>query len=203
MIPTSLKSNFWKISVVTSVVSGSYFLGSVFLYGTNFYIFDAIWRMSIIVAAIFILRFNPNFQLRQYLSLGVLFVLEYILYKVFSPSVSFLSMSISAILAPLAEELFFRGWVMNQIEGSKKEKIVYSSIFFSLYHLKNTFVLTPFSLAYQLLYALLVAGPVLGWIRLRYDSIFASIVFHSVNNSLAELMTTRIFPALMKRSKNF
>lgn len=203
MIPSPLRKNFWKICLTLIVVSGSYGVASLFLQGITFYVFDAIWRISVVGWIIGFCKFHLNLSKRQYLALSILFLTEFSVYRYLAPSFPIIRIFISVIGAPLLEELLFRGWIMDRIEGAERDKILYSSLFFSLYHLKNVFVLSPLALLYQLLYAGLIVGPLFGWVRLRYKTLFTSILLHSGNNCVADVITARISPLLMQRKKNF
>lgn len=192
-----------KISITIALVSISFFLGSVFLKGSFFYIFDAIWRLSIIFFVVIVAKFRPGISTRQWFTVMLLFCIEIIVYMFLVPKMPFIRIAISVVFAPIVEELLFRGWVIQRIEGNTKQKILYSSIFFGLYHLKNAYVLTLPSLIYQIGYAGLFVGPLFAWVRLRYNSIFASIILHSGNNTFADAITPKFFPFLIKRNVQF
>ena len=85
----------------------------------------------------------------------------------------------AAILAPITEEILFRGWIQESLRPyGKKFAILGSAILFGLFH--GNLLQTP--------YAFLV-GLVLGWVALEY-SIYWAIGLHMFNNLvLADLMT--------------
>ncbi|MBP9699845.1 CPBP family intramembrane metalloprotease [Candidatus Woesebacteria bacterium] len=196
-------NSLFKISATIALVSISYFLGSVFLKGGFFYIFDAIWRLSIIFFVVVVAKFKPGISTQQWFIVILLFCIELIVYAFLAPTMPLIRIAISVVFAPILEELLFRGWVINKIEGSNKEKILYSSIFFGVYHLKNAYVLTLPALIYQIGYAAVFVGPIFAWVRLRYNSIFASIILHSGNNAVADTITPKFFPLLVKRNIHF
>jgi membrane protease YdiL (CAAX protease family) len=190
------------ISGVVFLVSGSYFLGSVFLHGFPFYVFDMLWRATCI-GAVLISGFRPTVSPKQWGILLVVFCIEFLFYYFLSPEFPLYRILISIVLAPILEEFLFRGWVISKIEGSRKRKVLVSSLFFSLYHLKNAFVLTPLALIYQLLYAGFIVGPLFAWARLHFDTVFASILLHSGNNTIADVITPKLFPFIGKRTRYF
>ncbi|HUV42945.1 MAG TPA: CPBP family intramembrane glutamic endopeptidase [Patescibacteria group bacterium] len=184
---------FWFLIV------SSFLVASICFVRENFLFFELLWRVSIIAGVYFFGRPRFSFTRKQWITLLLIFILTFGITRVFSSSHSFLYSLLAVILGPLAEEMFFRGWLISRLEGSKRDKIVKSSFLFSLYHLKNAFLLPPLALAYQLLYSGLVIGPIFAWVRLRYDSLFPSIVLHSVNNTIGLTITERFFPSIIKR----
>lgn len=86
------------------------------------------------------------------------------------------------ILAPLAEELVFRGAILRTLLGLFGQRwhwaaIVISACLFGVAHLN-----VP-----QGVHAMLI-GLLLGWMYYRTDSIFPGVVFHWVNNTVAYLL---------------
>lgn len=184
------------------LVSLSYFLGSVFLHGNMFYLFDTCWRIVTILAVLFIGKLDIRITRKQFLLLCILFVTEMIVYTLFSKQTIVL-VAISLMLAPILEEILFRGWVIESIDGTSNQKIILSSILFALYHLKNARVLTLSALLYQIFYAGVIIGPILAWIRIRTGSIFAGILLHSANNLIADIITPHLIPFIAKRRDDF
>lgn len=115
----------------------------------------------------------------------------------------FIRVLISVAFAPILEELFFRGWMIDKIEGSVIKKVIISSVFFSLYHLKNLNVLSTPALLTQMIYAGFLVGPLFAYVRLKYDSIFVPIMLHSGNNAFADIVTSRVIPGITKRQELF
>ena len=84
------------------------------------------------------------------------------------------------LLAPLAEELVFRGAILRSLLRWTKQPwvaIAISAIFFAAAHLNPA----------QLPHAFLV-GLLLGWMFYRTDSIVPCVVYHWVNNTVAYVM---------------
>ena len=84
------------------------------------------------------------------------------------------------LLAPLAEELVFRGAILRSLlkwTSRPWVAITISSIFFAAAHLNPA----------QLPHAFLV-GLLLGWMYYRTDSIVPCVVYHWVNNTVAYVM---------------
>ena len=84
------------------------------------------------------------------------------------------------LLAPLAEELVFRGAVLRALLRWKSNPwvgIVISALLFALIHMNPV----------QMPHAFLV-GLLLGWMYYRTDSIVPGVVFHWVNNTVAYVL---------------
>ena len=84
------------------------------------------------------------------------------------------------LLAPLAEELVFRGAVLRALLRWKSNPgvgIVISALLFALIHANPV----------QMPHAFLV-GLLLGWMYYRTDSIVPGVVFHWVNNTVAYVL---------------
>ena len=92
------------------------------------------------------------------------------------------------ILAPLAEEVIFRGAVLRTMlehwEGSKRwTAIIISALLFGIAHMNPA----------QIPHAFLM-GVLLGWLYERSRSLIPSVVLHCANNTIAYLMTAA-YPA--------
>ena len=87
------------------------------------------------------------------------------------------------IVAPVTEELLFRGWLMRDLAEryGPRAGLLWSSILFGLVHLEPTAVL----------YAT-VAGVVLGAVALKTGSTLASIAMHAGVNALPLLVPTTL-----------
>ena len=84
------------------------------------------------------------------------------------------------LLAPLTEEMVFRGAVLRSLLQWKQNPwvgIVISAILFALIHMNPV----------QMPHAFLV-GLLLGWMYYRTDSIIPGVVYHWVNNTVAYVM---------------
>lgn len=81
-------------------------------------------------------------------------------------------------LPGLAEELFFRGWVLRRLELAQGRGVALamSSLLFGLFHVE------PIHAS-----AAAVMGLFLGWVVLRTRNLWPAIVAHAVNNALAAL----------------
>lgn len=93
-----------------------------------------------------------------------------------------------AILAPLAEELFFRGILFRAYLDTKGPLVAYalSSLIFSLLHLNL-----------QAAPALFVLGLLLAWLYRRTGSLTPAIIAHGFNNAIAFLILRYVdLPAL-------
>lgn len=88
--------------------------------------------------------------------------------------VAYLSI-ILIIVTPVAEELFFRGYVYTTLRSrwGKKESLVISGLIFSLFHFYIIQFLPVF-----------VAGCLLAWVYEKTKSLIPSIVAHAVVNGI-------------------
>lgn len=86
-----------------------------------------------------------------------------------------------AILAPLAEEIVFRGAIVGRLAQVAKNRwaaILVSALLFALVH--GNPVQMPHAF---------VIGVFLGWLFLRTGSIIPGVVFHWMNNTIAYFLT--------------
>ena len=86
------------------------------------------------------------------------------------------------LLAPLAEEMVFRGAVLRSLLRWKENPwigIVISAVLFAVIHMNPA----------QMPHAFLI-GLLLGWLYYRTDSIVPGVVYHWVNNTVAYVMYT-------------
>ena len=96
-----------------------------------------------------------------------------------SIDIAFLFLSV-AIVTPIAEELFFRGYVLdaiNRIHGDWTA-IIWSAMLFGLVHVD------PFTMGQAFM-----GGIIYGWIRMRTGSLLPSIACHMMWNMLALVVT--------------
>jgi membrane protease YdiL (CAAX protease family) len=89
-----------------------------------------------------------------------------------------LSLAVLAFLAPLVEELVFRGLLYGWLEGrwGRSVALVVSSLAFAGAHIEPAHMLLVLPL-----------GVLFGWLRLRTGSVVPSIVSHMANNAMAVL----------------
>ena len=92
------------------------------------------------------------------------------------PPLFMASLMLMGVLAPLVEEMVFRGLLYGWLSGmwGGWSAWIISSICFAAAHLEPAHVLLVLPL-----------GLWLGWLRRRTDSLWPSLVAHMVNNSLA------------------
>ena len=84
------------------------------------------------------------------------------------------------LLAPLAEELVFRGAILRALLRWKSNPwigIVISALLFALIHMNPA----------QMPHAFLI-GILLGWMYYRTDSIIPGVIYHWINNTVAYVM---------------
>ena len=96
-----------------------------------------------------------------------------------SLDIAFLILSV-AIVTPIAEELFFRGYLLDAINRKHGDwtAIILSSILFGLVHIDPFVVGSAF-----------MGGVIYGWIRMRTGSLLPSIACHMMWNMLALVLT--------------
>jgi uncharacterized protein len=87
-----------------------------------------------------------------------------------------LSLLLLAVLAPLVEELVFRGLLYGWLAGRWGKNVgwIVSSLAFAAAHAEPAHIILVFPL-----------GLLFGWLRQRTDSLLPSLVAHVANNSLA------------------
>ena len=86
------------------------------------------------------------------------------------------SLFVLAVLAPLVEELIFRGLLYGWIEGrwGSRAAVALSTAAFALAHIEPAHIVLVAPL-----------GLLFGWLRWRTDSILPSLFAHVANNSMA------------------
>ncbi len=89
---------------------------------------------------------------------------------------AFLTVLGVGIFIPFFEEILFRGWLFDRLEHllSSKYALIITSIMFGLVHGQYHGVI---------LLLTIVSGFVLGFIRLRTNSLWPSIILHAINNT--------------------
>jgi membrane protease YdiL (CAAX protease family) len=81
-----------------------------------------------------------------------------------------------AIVAPIIEELFFRGFIFNSLQK------VYSP---NLTNLVASLIFACIHLQFNVIIPLFILGYIIGHIRIKTNSVIPCITFHIINNSLA------------------
>ena len=99
----------------------------------------------------------------------------------------------AAVLAPIGEELFFRGFTTTAWAraAGPRPAIVRGAVFFALVHVLTLFDATFAEGASRALYAfvaLLPVGVVLGWLFLTRRSLYAAIGLHAAFNGIQILL---------------
>ena len=96
-----------------------------------------------------------------------------------SIDIAFLFLSV-AIVTPIAEELFFRGYVLDAINRKHGDwtAIIWSAMLFGLVHVD------PFTMGQAFM-----GGIIYGWIRMRTGSLLPAIACHMMWNMLALVVT--------------
>ncbi len=90
------------------------------------------------------------------------------------------------ILAPISEEIVFRGWCINLLKRyGKLTAIIISALAFGLYHAN----------IYQSGAAFII-GLLYGYLAIRYESLWPSIILHIINNTLSTISSVDIIVQL-------
>ncbi|MBT7484280.1 CPBP family intramembrane metalloprotease [Candidatus Peregrinibacteria bacterium] len=91
---------------------------------------------------------------------------------------------IIVLIAPLVEELFFRGYIHQVLK--KYTNVLGGSI-------GSALIFTLFHFEFQVFIPIFILGLVLSWLFERTGSIWTPICFHMLNNGLAFLIEVAIF----------
>jgi membrane protease YdiL (CAAX protease family) len=86
------------------------------------------------------------------------------------------------IAAPLYEEVFFRGFMFKGIENSRAGPIaavVITSLAWAALHVQYNFVI---------IVSIFTGGLILGWARIKTNSIYIPIAMHVLQNLLATIV---------------
>jgi membrane protease YdiL (CAAX protease family) len=93
-------------------------------------------------------------------------------------------LSISLLFAPIYEEIIFRGIILFAL--LKKlvvwKAVLFSSLLFGVWHLKNIFYLDSYELAYQIVYTSLFFAPLMAFLTIKMRSIWPVVILHYFNN---------------------
>lgn len=103
------------------------------------------------------------------------------------PSSSYLTI----LFAPIYEEILFRGVIFAALlkKFTTKKAIIYASILFGLWHLKNIFFLDQQHLASQMLYTGIIFAPIMCYITYKTKTIWIATILHYTNNLVAFVLT--------------
>ena len=130
--------------------------------------------------------FNPNMILGGLIWLiSVQVVIEPIsLYLPVSESVAgqgFWAIVTALFFAPIFEELIFRGLILESLLRRHRRlfSVIVSSLLFAIVHFQPSVMFSAF-----------VSGLILGTIYLHTNSIFSTIILHSINNAIAFSLIT-------------
>lgn len=99
----------------------------------------------------------------------------------------FIGLLTAVILAPLTEDTIFRGYVLEMFnERSKKwTAIIISSLIFAIIHFQ---FFGPGLTVYMLFWSILT-----GYLYVRFNNIYPSLLFHGLNNVWAYILVPMIF----------
>jgi len=128
--------------------------------------------------------FSPGIQITLVTLLYVMTTLGYYFSVQLTGKIDGYSPSVSLLFVPIYEEIIFRGLGLKFFEHhyGKMRAVLFSSVLFGLWHLKNIFWLTPDHLQSQILYTSLFFSPITCLITLKVRSIWPAVVIHYLNN---------------------
>jgi membrane protease YdiL (CAAX protease family) len=91
------------------------------------------------------------------------------------------------LFAPIYEEIIFRGVILSALlrRNSRAVAIFFTSFLFGIWHLKNIFFLDFTNLSAQIFYTGFIFGPILGFLVLKFRTIWPGAIFHFANNLVA------------------
>jgi len=187
---------------ITLIVIITYLLITRFLKKITYFSFDTLWRVGTMLVIYFLFPKIINLTPNQITTLAIIIAVNFVICMLFSLQKSIYFHLIGIFFAPVMEEMLFRGVVFSAVEGSFEKKVIITSLLFSLYHIKNIFVLRPFALGYQMIYAFFFSIPIC-FIAFKTQSLFWPIALHSINNMFAATISNRMYPTFFERKKSF
>lgn len=92
----------------------------------------------------------------------------------------------ATLFAPVYEEMLFRGVILTVLLSRFKvwKAIVFSSLLFGLWHLKNLVFMDVPSVLHQVCYTGLVFGPLMAWVTYRTKTVWVAACIHYLNNAV-------------------
>ena len=92
--------------------------------------------------------------------------------------------NVSIIFAPIYEEIIFRGILLKYFDRNFGfvRAIIWVSVLFGIWHLKNIFWIDASTLTKQVLYTALFFSPITCWITWKTRSIWPAVIVHYLNN---------------------
>ncbi len=153
------------------------------------YCFRELWRRNRPMTAGSFFGLLVVFLSGQALALGVQWLLALMgmdMSEAVDVSTDSVSMFLYAcILAPISEEILFRGLILRSFQPFGKKFAIFASAFlFGIYH--GNFIQSPFAF---------VVGLVLGYVAVEY-SMFWSILLHAINNMVLGDLIPRLLAPL-------
>ena len=100
------------------------------------------------------------------------------------------SFYLETLFAPIYEEIIFRGVILGILlrHFSITKAIIYSSLLFGLWHLKNIFFVDTIDLLKQICYTGFIFGPIMCMITYKTKTIWISTIIHYLNNGISFFM---------------
>ena len=90
----------------------------------------------------------------------------------------------SILFAPIYEEIIFRGFIFSALlqNTTTKKAFIFGSVLFGLWHTKNIFFMDQSHFISQIIYPMLVFGPIMYVITYKTKTIWIGSIVHYANN---------------------
>lgn len=100
------------------------------------------------------------------------------------------SFYLETLFAPIYEEIIFRGIIPGLLlkHYSLAKAILFASLLFGLWHLKNIFFIDTVELLKQICYTGFIFAPIMCLITYKTKTIWIASIIHYVNNGIAFFM---------------
>ncbi|MBV5282383.1 MAG: CPBP family intramembrane metalloprotease [Paludibacter sp.] len=97
---------------------------------------------------------------------------------------------LETLFAPIYEEIIFRAVILSVLlkHYSLVKAVVFSSLLFGLWHIKNIFFVDPFELLKQICYTGIIFGPIMCLITYKTKTIWIATIIHYLNNGISFLL---------------
>jgi membrane protease YdiL (CAAX protease family) len=94
---------------------------------------------------------------------------------------------ISVLFVPIFEEIIFRGFILAALLNTvwKTKAIIYTSILFWLWHVKNIFQMDLVAVRDQVIYTTFIFWPAMAYLTIKTKTIWPGVILHYLNNLLA------------------
>jgi len=97
---------------------------------------------------------------------------------------------LAVLFAPVYEEIIFRGFIFGLLAKhiSLVKAIIYSSLLFGIWHLKNIFFVDTIFLVKQICYTGFIFAPIMCLITYKTKTIWIASILHYLNNFITFIL---------------